>query len=114
MIYSIARSRFTIQPKLSFAEHFKLQLKQHKHRLIASFILVLLALPRLIISFINGCMKLPRNSWLYLFAYLISFFPSIITFIIYVLPSKLYKNEFNTSIQQAIRRFRHTLLLRNS
>ncbi|CAF3768242.1 unnamed protein product [Rotaria sp. Silwood1] len=109
MIYSIARSRFTVQPKLSFAEHFKLQLKQHKHRLLASFILLLLALPRLIISFINGCMKSPRNSWLYLFTYLISFLPSIITFIVYVLPSKLYKNEFNTSIQQITRRFHHML-----
>ncbi|CAF3617181.1 unnamed protein product [Rotaria sp. Silwood1] len=43
-------------------DHFKLQLKQHKHRLLASFILVLLALPRLIISFINGCMKSPRQN----------------------------------------------------
>ncbi len=109
MIYSIARSCFTAQPRLSFAEHFRLQLKEHKHRLISSFILVLLALPRLIISFRNECIKSPRNSWLYLFAYFISFLPSIITFIKYVLPSKLYKDEFDTAIHQTIGRFRNIL-----
>ncbi|CAF1399962.1 unnamed protein product [Adineta steineri] len=53
------RSRLTIQPRLTFKEHLQLQLKQHKSHLIALCTLVFLALPRLIISFITECMKLP-------------------------------------------------------
>ncbi|CAF1125341.1 unnamed protein product [Adineta steineri] len=49
------RSRLTIQPRLTFKEY--LQLKQHKSHLIALCPLVVLALPRLIISFITECMK---------------------------------------------------------
>ncbi|CAF5028727.1 unnamed protein product, partial [Rotaria sp. Silwood1] len=52
----------SIQPRLSFKELLPVQFKQNKHHLIASCALVLLALPRLIISFISGCMKSPRNS----------------------------------------------------
>ncbi|UJR16910.1 hypothetical protein I4U23_003808 [Adineta vaga] len=106
IIISMARSRATIQPKLTFKQHFQLQFKQHTHHLITSCALILLALPRLIISFITGCMKSPRNSWLFLLAYLISFLPSMATFIVFVLPSKIYKKEFNDVIERTVRRIR--------
>lgn len=109
IIIPIARSRSAMQPMLSFNEHLRLQLQQHKHRLIASCVLVLLVLPRLIISFISGCMKSTRNSWLFLFGYLVSFLPSIMTVIVYVLPSKTYKDEFNIVADQTTRRFRNML-----
>ncbi|CAF4479655.1 unnamed protein product, partial [Didymodactylos carnosus] len=80
---SKTRSRVTVQARLSFKEHLKVQFKQHKHHLIASCTLALLALPRLIISFIGECMKSPRNSWLFLLGYLISFLPSMVTFIVF-------------------------------
>ncbi|UJR11986.1 hypothetical protein I4U23_016164 [Adineta vaga] len=109
IIFTLARNRSTIQPKLSYFEHLKLQFIQHKHHLIASFSLVLLGLPRLIISFISGCMKSPQNSWVFLCAYFISFLPSSMTFIVYVLPSKTYKDEFNIIVQQTLRRFRNLI-----
>ncbi|CAF2505877.1 unnamed protein product [Rotaria sp. Silwood2] len=105
IIILIARSRLVLQPKISFKKHLILQLKQNKHHLIASCVLVFLAVPRLIISFITGCMKSPSNSWLFLFGYLISFLPSMMTFIAYVLPSKLYTDAFKIVIKQIIQRF---------
>ncbi|CAF1145214.1 unnamed protein product [Adineta steineri] len=108
IIISISRSRLTIQPRLTFKEHLQLQLKKHKSHLIALCTLVFLALSRLIISFISGCMKSPYHSWLFLSSYLFAFLPSMITFIIFVLPSKMYKKEFNTVLDQTIRRLRTT------
>ncbi|CAF2943632.1 unnamed protein product [Rotaria sp. Silwood2] len=90
----IARSRSISQPRFSFRTHLKLQFKQNKHHQIASSVLVLLALPRVIISFATGCMKSPRSSWGYIFSYLITFLPSMMTFLIYILPSKTYKDAF--------------------
>ena len=105
----MARSRSRLQIRLSFREHLQLQVKEQKSRLVASFVLVLLVLPRIIISFLSGCMKSPNNSWLFLLAYLMSFLPSMITFIVYILPSKTYKKEFNTVVNRTIQRFRTVL-----
>jgi uncharacterized Tic20 family protein len=105
-IILMARSRSTLQPRTSFKEHLQQQFYQHKHHLIASCALLVLALPRLIISFISGCMKSPRDPWLFLVGYLISFIPSMATFIVFVLSAKKYKEEFNTMIQYTIRHIR--------
>jgi hypothetical protein len=101
-----ARSRSNVQRRLSFIQHCKLQFKERKHHLLATCALVFLALPRLILLFISGCMKSPRNSWLSLFAYFISFLPSMMTFIVYILTSKTYTEEFNTVVQRTIRQIR--------
>ncbi|CAF1466529.1 unnamed protein product [Adineta steineri] len=100
------RSRLTIQPRLTFKKY--LQLKQHKSHLIALCTLVFLALPRLIISFIRGCMKSPYHSWFFLSSCLFAFLPSMIIFIIFLLPSKMYKKEFNTVLDQTVRKLRTT------
>ncbi|CAF3881803.1 unnamed protein product, partial [Adineta steineri] len=106
IIISIANFHSTQERRLPLIEHIRLQLKQHKSRLMASVVFVLLALARLIISFTSECMKSPNNSWLFLFAYLISFVPSMMTFIIYVLPSKTYKDEFDANVKRKLRRLR--------
>jgi hypothetical protein len=106
IIILIARSRSNSQQSLTLKEHLQLQIKKHKHYLITSCILIFLVLPRLIISFTSGCMKSPRHSWLFLIGYLISFIPSMMTFIIYVLPSKLYKDQFNLVVDRTTRRLR--------
>jgi len=62
--------------------------------------LIILAVPRLIISYTLRCMKLNNDSWLFLTGYFISFTPSTLTFVMFVLPSKLYKRQFYKSIQQ--------------
>ncbi|CAF3882898.1 unnamed protein product [Adineta steineri] len=89
-IISIARSRSNLQRRLPFIDHLPLQLKQQRSRLVASFVFILLALVRLVTSFTNG----------------LPFLPSMMTFFVYVLPSKTYKDEFNLSVKQKLRRLR--------
>ena len=100
IIIIAARSRSNAQKKVSYKQHLREQFQQHKHLLISSLILFVLAIPRLYIAFLSGCMKSTRESWFYLIGYYISFIPSILTFIIFVLPSKMYRKEFKKSIKR--------------
>jgi len=101
IILSTKRRR-SIEEGLTFYEILCEQIREHQHLLIAPFVLIMLLLPRLIISFVAGCMQSNRSPWLYLIAYLISFVPPMLTFIIFVLPSKLYKEEFRKTIKKYI------------
>lgn len=109
IMITIARTRHNLQPRLTFRQHLEIQLRQNKHYLIATSILILLALPRLIISFVRGCMKSPRYSWLFLFGYLMSYLPSMMTFIAYILPSKLYLDSFKYAINRISQRIHLTV-----
>ncbi|CAF1313082.1 unnamed protein product, partial [Rotaria sordida] len=82
------------QKKVKNKTLFYVQINRHKHLIIAPCILILLALPRLIISFLSRCMESIRDSWLFLIGYYISFVPSLLIFAVFVLPSKKYKEEF--------------------
>ena len=109
IIIMTARMRSKIEKKQTFKGHFRLQLHQHKHTLIAPCLLILLSLPRLIISFTSGCMRSARQPWLHLIGYFISFIPTMSTFFVFVLPSTAYKTEFNTFVRKIIRRFHSTV-----
>ncbi|CAF4997182.1 unnamed protein product [Rotaria sp. Silwood1] len=75
IIVITARQRSAIRKNQTYGEHLREQFQQHKHLLISSSILVILAQPRLIISFFSGCVKSARDPWLFLVAYYISFIP---------------------------------------
>ena len=98
-----ARTRSNTQKQTSFKGHLRAQLIHHKHLLISPIFLIILALPRLIISFLSGCMKSSRDPWLYLIGYFLSFISSIMTFVVFVLPSDMYKKEFEKSIKRFFR-----------
>ncbi len=100
IIIMTARQRSTAQKQLTRTEHLRDQFQQHKHLLISPCILVVLGLPRLIMSFLSGCMNSTRDSWFFLFGYFISFIPPILTFFVFVLPSKTYKSEFLLAIKR--------------
>ena len=100
VIIIAARTRSNAQKKKPFKEHLKEQLNEHKHLLISPLIIVLLSIPRIGISFLSGCMKSGRDSWFYLFGYFASFIPSNLTFIIFVLPSAVFKTQFQTRMKQ--------------
>jgi hypothetical protein len=106
IIISLTYTRRGAQPNQTFKQHLKQQLKQHRHILFSPFLLILLTLPRVIISFVSGCMRSAREPWLYLIGYFISFIPPTLIFIVFVLPSKNYKSEFDTVVEQTMRRFR--------
>lgn len=99
IITVIARPRSNVQRKQTYKKHIYEQLRNQKHLLILPCILVFLALPRLVISFLSGCMKSVRDPWLFLSGYFISFIPSVLMFPIFVLPSQMYKTQFFQSIK---------------
>jgi hypothetical protein len=108
IIIITARQRSAAQKQESYEHQLRKQLNELKHLLISPVILIILASPRLAISFLSGCIKTTRGSpWLYLSGYLISFLPSMLIMIVFVLPSEVYKNEFKktlTGLQNYIRR----------
>ena len=81
------------------------RLREHQHLFTAPVFLVILAVPRLIISLLSKCMTSSRESWLFLAGYFISFIPSVLTFVLFVIPSKFYKKQFQTEIKLYRRRF---------
>jgi len=100
LIYKKSQQQLNVHNHLHFQFVLLQQFQEHKHILIAPIISILLALPRLIIIFITKCIKSPNDVWLPLIGYLISFIPTMLTFIIFVLPSKFYRKEFSKTIQK--------------
>lgn len=105
IIIGTARQKFLINKEHRFTNHFKRKLEQHKHLLISPIILVILSLPRLIISFTMDCKKSSKIFWLYLSGYFISFMPSVFICFVFILPSATYKKEFQQILSSIRRRF---------
>ena len=108
IIFGTVRQRSALQRGHTYKEQLRRQLKEHKQLLISPVILVLLALPRLIISLLSGCVEISSHSWLYLSGYFISFIPSVLVFAVFVLPSGLYKRQFRESAKRWRKRIQRT------
>ena len=105
IIYGAARQRSVTQTDQTFREHVRQQFSQHKQLIISPVVLLLLlSMPRLIISTLPGCARTSNNLWLYLTAYFFIFTPSILIFIIFVIPSDLYMKTFRKSLTSWRRR----------
>lgn len=89
-----------IQKKRSYKQILIEQIRENKHLLTAPIVLVILAIPRLIIAFASNCLKSSGDVWLFLIGYFISFIPLVLTFIVFVLSSKFYKEQFHKSLTQ--------------
>ncbi|CAF0830570.1 unnamed protein product [Rotaria sordida] len=101
IIVMTTRQRRRAENQKSRHPHLLLQqLRHHRHLLIAPILSVFLALPRLIISFVSGCIESTRNPWLYLIGYFVSFIPSMLCLVVFVLPSNLYKKELLASLSK--------------
>ena len=100
IIFGTVRQRSMTQVGQSYTEQFLRQLREHKQLLIGPAVLVILSLPRLIISLLSGCVDVSRHPWLYLSGYFISFIPSVLVFVVFVLPSGLYKRQFRESAKR--------------
>ena len=98
-----------LQKNLSYRTILRKQLKEHKHILTAPIVLIILALPRLILTYLSKCMQSENDAWLYLSMYLIAIIPSMLTFVIFILPSKFYKKQLHKSIQQYRTKIRNRL-----
>ncbi|CAF1356637.1 unnamed protein product [Adineta steineri] len=100
IIRTTARLHRAVHPQEIYQRVLHVQIQRHSHLLYAPIILIILAIPRSILSFVSGCMKSVDDSWVFLIGYFISFIPPTITFILFVLPSKSYKKEFWKSIKK--------------
>jgi len=98
IIFGVARQRSNVQRGRTYQEHVQEQFKEHKQLLISPLVLIILASPRVVIALLPGCIDVSKNPWLYLSAYFISFIPSMLVFIIFVLPSSSYKKKFKESL----------------
>ena len=107
IIWQSARLRRKSHLMISFRKILGQQFRHHKHILIGPIVIVVLSVPRLVLAITSGCMKSNNQSRIYLAGYLISFAPALLSFVIFVLPSKLYKKEFQYTVQQ----YRKILLL---
>jgi hypothetical protein len=89
------RSNSKLKKGLSYRTHLRLQLKKMKHLIISPMVLVLLTIPRIILAFTLECMKSARDPIsLFLIGYYVSFIPPILTFMVFILPSKVRIKEF--------------------
>ncbi|CAF0818066.1 unnamed protein product [Adineta steineri] len=103
----LAQQRVKIHLHQTFRKHFHQQFNEHKHLVISPLILILLSLPRLVISFLPGCMKSFREPWLFLIGYFVPFIPPFLSCVIFILPSMMYRKEFLDALRRLKQRFRH-------
>jgi hypothetical protein len=95
-----ARHRMKADKKRSYRSHLRIQIRQHKYLIISPIVLILLGLPRIILAFTLECMKSARDPvTLFLVGYFVSFIPSVLTFVVFVLPSETYTKAFKASMQ---------------
>jgi len=100
LILKKTHQELKIRRNRTYKEVFRDQIHQHKHLLIAPLVLILLAVPRLILTYLSKCMESNDDIWLYLAGYFISFVPSMMSFLVFVMPSKFYKKEFRKTVDQ--------------
>jgi hypothetical protein len=98
LITNKSRQQANLHTQRSYRQIVHEQFQQHRNLLTAPIVLVILALPRLIITFVSKCMKSSSDVWLFLVGYFISFIPPMLTFVVFILPSKFYKKEFHKSV----------------
>ncbi|CAF1225711.1 unnamed protein product [Rotaria sp. Silwood1] len=98
LIVKKTRKKANAQNNANYKKLLKAQAREHKNLFIAPIILVILALPRVIISYVSRCMKSADDSWLFLIGYFISFIPPMLTFVVFVLPSKFYKEQLRQTL----------------
>jgi hypothetical protein len=100
LIIKTSHHQSNVHQERTYKEILHGQFREHRHLLTAPIVLVILALPRLIITFVSKCMNSTGDAWLFLVGYFISFIPSMLTFIVFISPSKFYRKEFHKSITQ--------------
>ena len=71
IIIANTRQQAKLQKQHKYEKILNKQIRQHKNLLVGPSVLIILGIPRLIISFSSGCMKSPTNSWLFLLGYFI-------------------------------------------
>ncbi|CAF1426034.1 unnamed protein product [Adineta ricciae] len=106
IIIGSARRRAEAQLQQTYKQHLREQWSEHKQLVVSPILLVILSTPRLVISLLSGCIGVSHYTWLYLCGYFISFTPSILVFVVFVLPSSSYRKTFKKSFFRLCKRRR--------
>ncbi|CAF1296581.1 unnamed protein product [Adineta ricciae] len=101
IIFGSARQRSIAQTDQTYKEHVRQRFHEHKQSIISPIALLILTMPRLVVSSPPGCIRTCQNLWLYLISYFFSFAPSIL---IFVVPSTTYMNAYKSSLSSWRRR----------
>lgn len=105
LIVFAARSRTkTIGKKMTFRQILIKQCQTQKELYLTPIIIILSALPQTILTFSLACTELTLwQRHMFIVAYLLSCTPQVLGFILYVLPSTIYKQEFSkTSLAKSL------------
>jgi hypothetical protein len=103
LIIQVVWSRIRVSgdnQQTTFIQLFLRQLKIQKEQYITPIIIVLSSLPQIILSFLYACTEL-KQSWqryTLLITYFLSYLPQMLGFILYVLPSTSYSEEFRQTM----------------
>jgi hypothetical protein len=100
LIIKKTRQQANLNKKQPYKKVLYKTIKEHKNLLTAPIVLVILGLPRIILLFISKCMKSAGDVWLLLMGYFISFIPSMLTFLMFIIPSTFYKETFCTTFKK--------------
>ncbi|UJR06778.1 hypothetical protein I4U23_011065 [Adineta vaga] len=106
IIILTARQRSTVQTEKSFWNHLKRKILKYKQQIISPILIILITLPHLIVTIILDCNKSSRLFWFFLISYFLSFIPAAFIFIIFVIPSPLYRKQFQQCILHLRRRIK--------
>jgi hypothetical protein len=68
-------------------------------------VLLILALPRLIISLGSLCIDTSWRNYVFLAGYFISFMPFMLTLFIFIIPAPVYRDELKSSLLRIRRHF---------
>jgi hypothetical protein len=95
-----SRARANTSNKDTFIDLFKKQFKTHREHYITPMIIVLSSLPQIALSFSYACteLKQPWQRYMLLTTYFLSYLPQMLGFILYVLPSTAFTEEFHQTI----------------
>jgi hypothetical protein len=78
----------------------KEQLLKYKPLIISPIVILVLEIPRFILTFTLACIDHPWQRYVYLTGYLISFLPLTGVLFIYILPSPKYKKQLQTVVKK--------------
>jgi hypothetical protein len=104
IIITTVRRRGATQTDRKFTLRLVSVIAQYRHILITPAIILCLTLPHLIIAVTLDCNKASRLFWFHLIGYFLSFIPAASVFIIFVMPSTVFKQEFEQLLAYIHRR----------
>ncbi|CAF1489278.1 unnamed protein product [Adineta ricciae] len=99
------KQQVNLQKRRTFKRVLQEEIQKHRSFLTGPFVLTILGIPRLILTVVSGCMESSNHSWLFLLGYYISLIPTLLTFVLFILPSTIYKQAFD----KAVREYKSTL-----